>query len=57
MKDVRFTEDGVPRCWKCGSISFEVKRTFRSKLFLGVGSLATKKKLKCLRCGKYNQRA
>lgn len=31
------------------------KRTFRSKMLVGVGALVTKKKLKCNACGEYNQ--
>lgn len=30
------------------------KRTFRSKMLVGVGALLTKKKLKCQTCGEYN---
>lgn len=55
MKNIRFDTDGIPRCWNCGAKGFTEKRTFRSKVLgLGVGSLATKKKLKCQRCGEYN---
>lgn len=67
MKDIRFDEEGLPRCWNCGSKGFTVKRTFRSKataitagiatvgIGAGVAALATKKKMQCQRCGKYNQ--
>lgn len=30
------------------------KRTFRSKLVVGVGALLTKKKMKCQACGEFN---
>jgi DNA-directed RNA polymerase subunit RPC12/RpoP len=54
MKDIRIDIDGSPRCWNCGSKGLTEKRTFRSKATLGVGALLTKKKLKCQRCGEYN---
>ena len=53
MKNAKFGE-GAMRCWHCGGTSFKMKRTFRSKLGFGVSSLLTKKKAKCLQCGKYN---
>lgn len=54
MKNVRMDSDGDLRCWNCGSRGFTEKRTFRAKAALGVAALATKKKLKCQACGKYN---
>lgn len=54
MRNVRVGEDGEFRCWKCGGRSFTLKRTFRSKLLVGVGALLTKKKLKCQSCGEFN---
>ncbi len=55
MKNIRFDADNNPRCWNCGSKGFTEKRTVRSKVLgLGVGSPATKQKMKCQRCGKYN---
>lgn len=54
MKDIRFDVDGTPRCWNCGSKGLTEKRTFRAKAAVGVGALLTKKKLKCQRCGEYN---
>ncbi|MEO0494052.1 MAG: SHOCT domain-containing protein [Actinomycetota bacterium] len=54
MKDIRIDTDGTPRCWNCGSKGLTSKRTFRSKAMVGVGALVTKKKLKCQRCGEYN---
>jgi hypothetical protein len=55
MRDVRIDSDGALRCWNCGGKNFDSKRTGRSKLLVGVGTLATKKKLKCQVCGEYNQ--
>jgi Protein of unknown function (DUF2510) len=54
MKDIRVDGDGEFRCWNCGNKGLIAKRTFRSKLVLGVGSLLTKKKLKCQTCDEYN---
>ena len=54
MKDVRIDADGEMRCWSCGAKGFTLKRTARSKVLVGVGALATKKKLKCQSCGEYN---
>lgn len=54
MKDVRVDGDGELRCWNCGMKGLLAKRTFRSKVLVGVGALLTKKKLKCQTCGEYN---
>jgi len=54
MKDVRVDSDGEFRCWNCGNKGLLAKRTFRSKVLIGVGALLTKKKLKCQTCGEYN---
>ena len=54
MKDIRIDSDGELCCWKCGFSNFLEKRTARSKVLVGVGSLVTKKKLKCQVCGEYN---
>ena len=68
MKDVCIDADGNLRCWNCGGREqFTHKRTMRAKV-IGVGAgvatlgvagavapLVTKKKLKCLLCGEYNQ--
>jgi hypothetical protein len=51
MKNVRVDSDGELRCWNCGNRSLLAKRTFRSKMLVGVGALLTKKKLKCQTCG------
>lgn len=45
---------GEFRCWNCGNKGLLAKRTFRSKMLIGVGALLTKKKLKCQTCGEYN---
>lgn len=56
MKDARVDAAGQLRCWNCGvANNFKQKRTFRSKVLVGVGALITKKKLKCNACGEYNQ--
>jgi DNA-directed RNA polymerase subunit RPC12/RpoP len=54
MKNVRVDGDGEFRCWNCGHKGLLAKRTFRSKMMVGVGALLTKKKLKCQTCGEYN---
>ena len=54
MKNIRIDDNGVPRCWNCGSMGLTEKRTLRSKAMVGAGALLTKKKLKCQRCGEYN---
>lgn len=54
MRNVRVDTAGELRCWSCGGTTFREKRTFRSKLAVGVGALLTKKKLKCQLCGEYN---
>jgi hypothetical protein len=55
MRDVKIDSDGNLRCWNCGGKGFNSKRTLRSKALVGVGALATHKKLKCQVCGEYNQ--
>jgi hypothetical protein len=53
MRNINFDTDGTPRCYNCGSKGFTEKRTVRSKVMgLGVGSMVTKKEMKCQRCGK-----
>lgn len=54
MKDIRVDSEGELRCWNCGNKGLLEKRTFRSKMLVGVGALLTKKKLKCQTCGEYN---
>ena len=51
---MRVDGDGELRCWNCGSKGLIAKRTFRSKMLVGVGALLTKKKLKCQTCDEYN---
>jgi ribosomal protein L33 len=54
MKDVRVDDSGTLHCWNCGSENFTEQRTTRAKVLVGVGALLTKKKLKCVVCGEYN---
>jgi hypothetical protein len=58
VKDVRIDEEGELRCWNCGGKGLLAKRTGRAHIVgfvtVGVGALATKKKLKCQTCGEYN---
>lgn len=54
MKDVRFDQEGNARCWNCGAKGMTAQRTMRSKVMFGVGAVLAKKKLKCQRCGEYN---
>ena len=66
--DIRFDETGEIRCYWCGARSFTEKRTGRAKVAGAVaavtvvgavvgaaGVLATKKKMRCHRCGTYNR--
>lgn len=60
MRDVCVDGDGVLRCWNCGGKDqFLAKRTGAAHITgfvtVGIGALATKKKLKCQLCGEYNQ--
>ena len=59
MQDIRIDSNGDLRCWNCGGKNFLGKRTGRAHIIgfatLGVGALATKKKLKCQVCNQYNQ--
>lgn len=58
MKNVQIDANGQLHCWKCGSMGFTEKRTFRAKTLgvasVGVGALLAKKKLRCQACGSYN---
>lgn len=54
MKDVRIDSNAELRCFNCGGKGFTEKRTVRSKVMVGVGTMLTKKKLKCQTCGEYN---
>jgi len=59
MKDIRIDANGELRCWKCGSKELLDRRTTRAHVVgfvtVGVGALATRKKLRCKACGEYNQ--
>ncbi|MED5264698.1 MAG: hypothetical protein VYA88_01010 [Actinomycetota bacterium] len=55
MKDVWIDEYGEQRCWSCSGNDFTAKRPMRSILLLGGLALLTKKKLKCLNCGEFNE--
>lgn len=58
MKNAQIDIDGELRCAKCGGTNFLDKRTGRAHIVgfvtVGVGALATKKKLKCQSCGTMN---
>ena len=58
MKNIQVDSDGEMRCWNCGGKHFQDRRTTRAHLIgyttVGIGALATKKKLRCKLCGKYN---
>jgi hypothetical protein len=58
MKDIRVDENGQLRCWNCGGKDLLDRRTGRAHVTgwvtVGIGALATKKKLRCKACGKYN---
>lgn len=54
MKNLLVDQTGQLRCSSCKGKTFIYKRTFRSKFWLGIFCLLTKKKAKCLSCGEYN---
>ncbi len=54
MRNVQVDGSGELHCWNCGASAFTQKRTFRSKALVGVGAFATRKKLQCQVCHKYN---
>lgn len=54
MKNVIVGEQGMLHCAYCNATRFLDKRPFLHKAALGIGVLATSKKLKCVACGKYN---
>ena len=56
VKNAEVDDTGRPTCWSCGSAALKLQRTTRSKLAAGPAALATKRKLKCLTCGVYNDR-
>ena len=59
MKDICVDEDGNLRCASCGGKNFHGRRTARAHVIgyvtVGVGALATQKKLRCQECGAYNK--
>ena len=59
MKDIRVDKDGNLRCASCGGRNFHGRRTARAHIIgyvtVGVGALATQKKLRCQACGEYNK--
>jgi len=44
MKNIRVDNNGIPKCWNCGSKGFTEKRPFRPKAMVGVGAVPTKKR-------------
>jgi hypothetical protein len=54
VQDVRVDQTGKQRCWNCGGFNFTSQRTTRSKVAFGVGALLANPKLRCVRCGEYN---
>lgn len=59
MKDIQVDEDGELRCATCGGKHFHDRRTGTAHVVgfvtVGIGALATKKKLRCKLCGAYNR--
>ena len=59
MEDIRADEDGNLRCAGCGGKNFHGRRTARAHVIgyttVGIGALATQKKLRCQECGTYNK--
>ena len=59
MEDIRVDEDGNLRCAGCGGKNFHGRRTARAHVIgyttVGIGALATQKKLRCQECGAYNK--
>lgn len=58
MKDIQVDENGDLRCATCGGKHFQDRRTTRAHVIgwttVGIGALATRKKLRCKQCGAYN---
>lgn len=54
MQDVRIDDQGRQRCFNCGGFNFTQQRTTRSKVAFGIGALLANQKLRCVRCGEYN---
>lgn len=59
MKDIQVDENGDLRCASCGGRHFHDRRTTRAHIVgwttVGIGALATRKKLRCKLCGAYNK--
>ena len=59
VQDIRIDKDGNLRCASCGGKNFHGRRTARAHVIgyvtVGVGALATQKKLRCQACGAYNK--
>ena len=59
MKDICVDKEGNLRCNKCGGKNFHGRRTARAHVIgyatVGIGALATQKKLRCQACGTYNK--
>ena len=59
MHNIRVDTEGNLRCAKCGGKNFHGRRTARAHVIgfvsVGIGALATNKKLRCQTCGAYNK--
>lgn len=59
MKDIQVDDNGDMRCAYCGGKHFQDRRTTSAHVVgfvtVGVGALATRKKLRCKLCGAYNK--
>lgn len=59
MKDIQVDENGDLRCATCGGKHFQDRRTGTAHVVgfvtVGIGALATRKKLRCKLCGAYNR--
>lgn len=54
MKSVQIDKDNQLHCWKCGSTALTSGRTTRSKVAFGIAVLLTAPKLRCQKCGEWN---
>jgi len=54
MRFVGLDKQGNQHCWKCGGQVFTQERMTRVSVVLGVRSIFTTQKLRCARCGEYN---
>jgi len=59
VEDIRVDDEGNLRCASCGGKNFHGRRTARAHIIgwvtVGVGALATQKRLRCQQCGAYNK--